>query len=408
LLTADLVHARRAKGELKLVAMTPERRARALELAAELEDVARAHLGLTRAELDEAWNAIDVGARDRKLADGLRKLIEDGMELDVSVDVEPTVLRREVFELSAKRRREDAFDRDAILSEVAAAHGLSSEQLERGLYADLKSAHVVREVRALPAAALVEGYDLEQARAVLLKATRVTARVRAATPGALRALFRKLKFLRLLYTIHREPKGAYRIDLDGPFSLFESVTKYGLSLALALTAIAECGAWSIEADVRWGPSRTPLVFRLEGGAREKGDVPDRLPDEVEALLARFGERDGAFRALPSDEILELPGVGLCVPDLAFVHRETGETIYLEVLGFWSRDAVWRRVELAEAGLPYKIVFAVSSRLRVSEAVLGDEQAAALYVYKGAMSAPQIESKLELVRARSPLPRAGGG
>ena len=101
----------------------------------------------------------------------------------------------------------------------------------------------------------------------------------------------------------------------------------------------------------------------------------------------------------ADDIVELPGVGLSIPDLAFTHRESGEVVLLEVLGFWSRDAVWKRVELVQAGLPQKILFAVSSRLRVSEAVLDDDLPGALYVYKGAMSAAQIEKKLDLLADR---------
>ncbi len=128
-------------------------------------------------------------------------------------------------------------------------------------------------------------------------------------------------------------------------------------------------------------------------------MPDRLPDEVETLLARFDGRNGKWTASRADELVDLPGVGLCVPDLAFTHRDTGEIVLLEVMGFWSRDAVWKRVELVEAGLPQKILFAVSSRLRVSEAVLEDDAPGALYVYKGAMSAAQIEKKLDALVAR---------
>lgn len=396
MLTADLVHARRAGGELKLVALTPDRRARAFELAAELESIARAHVGCTREELEEAWSAIDVPARDRKLADGLRKLIEDGLELEVN-EGDPAALRRQVFELAAVRRREERFDRDEVLREVAAVAGVHPEIVERDLYADLRSAHVLRRVSGPPARSIVESYDLEQARAVLLRATRVIARVRSASPAAMRALFRKLKFLRLLYTIRREGDG-FALELDGPYSMFESVTKYGLSLALALGAIAECGRWELEADVRWGPERRALVFKLAGDARAGVAIPERLPDEVEALRDRFADRE-AWTVAQADELLDLPGIGICVPDLAFTHRETGELVYLEVLGFWSRAAVWKRVELAEAGLPHKIVFAVSSRLRVSEEALGDDVPAALYVYKGALSAPQLEEKLELVRGK---------
>ncbi|MCC6874780.1 MAG: DUF790 family protein, partial [Sandaracinaceae bacterium] len=95
------------------------------------------------------------------------------------------------------------------------------------------------------------------------------------------------------------------------------------------------------------------------------------------------------------------GVGVCVPDLRFVH-EDGSAIFLEGLGFWSRDAVWRRVELAKKGLGAKVLFAVSSRLRVSEGVLGEDEDAALYVYKGAMSPKAIEAKLDALRG-SALP-----
>jgi predicted nuclease of restriction endonuclease-like RecB superfamily len=399
LLTADLVHARRQGTELKLVLMTNERRARALEIASELETIARAHVGCTREELEEAWSAIMVPAKDRKLADGLRKLIEDGLELEAG-EGDPVALRREVFERAARERRERCFDRERLVSEIAAARGID---VERELYADLRSAHVLRAVNALPARAIVESYDVEQARAVLLRATKVVVRVESAPAGALRTLFRKLKFLRLLYRIERDTSGL-TIELDGPYSMFESVTKYGLSLALALHAIAECGRWALAADVRWGPERRALMFKLSGETRPSDEVPDRLPDEVEAVRARFEENERWTVAI-ADDLLDLPGVGLCVPDLAFTHRETGEMVYLEVLGFWSRAAVWKRVELAEAGLPQKIVFAVSSRLRVSEEVLDDDVPAALYVYKGSIVPRALEEKLELVRAKTSKPRA---
>ena len=63
--------------------------------------------------------------------------------------------------------------------------------------------------------------------------------------------------------------------------------------------------------------------------------------------------------------------------------------FVEVLGHWSRDAGWKRVEAAERGLPAPFLFCCSSRLRVSEEVLPDDVPAALYVYKGVMSAKAI-------------------
>ena len=56
-----------------------------------------------------------------------------------------------------------------------------------------------------------------------------------------------------------------------------------------------------------------------------------------------------------------------------MHDATGEVIYFELLGYWSRDAVWQRVKLVEEGLETPIVFGVSSRLRVSDKALPKEE-----------------------------------
>jgi hypothetical protein len=109
----------------------------------------------------------------------------------------------------------------------------------------------------------------------------------------------------------------------------------------------------------------------------------------------------------------VPGLGELVPDLRLTKadpegtsgkkstskkRTTNATssgatapreVFVEVLGHWSRDAVWKRVEAAERGLPAPFLFCCSSRLRVSEEVLPDDVPAALYVYKGVMSAKAI-------------------
>ncbi|MGF1468935.1 MAG: DUF790 family protein [Sandaracinaceae bacterium] len=411
MLTADHVLARRRDGQLHLTTWDARRRARALELATAYRSIAEAHLGRARDELLEAWAAVDVAPKDKKIADGLRKLVDDGLVFEAELPVDPVALRRAVFAAATASRRdlgdEGRFDREQVLREAGATFELAPGEVERALFADLRGAQRLAEVGGPSAEELVAGYDLEQARAVLLRAVRVRAQIRDAEPAAARALFRQLKFLRLLHEVERDGDG-WRIGIDGPFSLFESVTKYGLQLALALPAISACGRWTLEADLRWGKERRPLRFRLGGDARRGGDVPVALPDEVEALRARFATRKGPWRAEVADEVLDLPGVGVCVPDLRFVHGPSGDEVLLEVLGYWSRDAVWKRVELAEAGLAARVLFAVSRRLRVSEAALDDEVPAALYVYKGAMSAKAVEERLEALRQRAlPLLPDGG-
>jgi hypothetical protein len=105
-----------------------------------------------------------------------------------------------------------------------------------------------------------------------------------------------------------------------------------------------------------------------------------------------------WRARPATALPDLPGHGLCVPDLTLTHAASGAEVHVEVMGYWSRDAVWRRVELVEAGLDYHVVFAVGQHLRVSEAALDGAQPGALYVYKRTMSAKALLDRVEAVAA----------
>jgi predicted nuclease of restriction endonuclease-like RecB superfamily len=398
-LTADLVRARRKGDELVLVKLDAAGHARAEAAAHAVLSAARAHVGRTRGELEEAIAAIDVEARDERVKAGLAKLALDRCAFDARDEAAAVELRRTLFLRASEARRSladgERFDRDTLVSALAAERGVDAGEIERRLYADLRGADVLRAVDAVGADGLVRAWEEGQAQAVLLRAVRVTVDVVCSSAGAARALFHRLKFLQLLYAIERTDEG-HRVVIDGPFSLFESATKYGLKLALVLPILEGCDKWSLVADVRWGAERTPLVFRLEGGAKHDGaDAP--LPDDVAALVASFEKLRSPWRVSRATAILDLPGVGLCVPDLLF--ERDGVSVHLEVMGFWSREAVWRRVELVQKGLPSPILFAVSKRLRVSEEVLPDDAPSALYVYKGTLSASAILARLDALSAR---------
>lgn len=399
MLTADLVRAYRKGRDLRVRQVHPKARTRVHAIAEHYLGCAQAGLGQSRAEVTAAMGTIEIRAADQKVADGLRKLVFDRCDFSMDPDLDPPTLRAAVFAAASRARKEDAFERGAVLATVAEALEMTPEALEAGLYADLKQAQTMRDFEPITAERLVDAYELGQAQAVLLRAVRVVATVSGDSVGAYRALFRALKFRRLLYTV--EPAGdGYRITIDGPHSLFSASTKYGLQLALVLPAIRACANWAIEADVRWGKERAALTFQLEGTAEARA-VEDRLPDDVQRLVDRIrGLKKSDWSVRRSTRLLSLPGVGLCVPDLVLSHPEHGK-VYLEVMGFWSRDAVWRRVDLVEAGLPERVLFAVSARLRVSEAVLDDGERGALYVYKGAMNVKAVLAKAEALAKGEP-------
>jgi hypothetical protein len=255
---------------------------------------------------------------------------------------------------------------------------------------------VLLSVPPATAPILASTWEAGRVQAVLLRATRVAIDVRA--PAAVvRALFRKLKFLRLLHVITREGDG-HRIVVDGPMSLFESATKYGLQLAMLVPALDACDAYAMVAEVRWGKDRAPLLFQWTGGVGDGSAVRAEEDDAIRDLREGLAKLGGGWTVKAATKVLDLPGEGLCVPDLTL--EKGGTRVHLEVLGFWSRDAVWRRVELAQKGLPEPVIFAVSSRLRVSEAALPEEVPASLYVYKGVMSPRAVLEKVEEVARRA--------
>lgn len=400
------VRARRQGSELRLRPLEGKLEERALELAAELLAAASGAVGRTRGELEEELAAVAAAPGERKLCDGLAKLVLDACVIEQQTAHEPAELRRALFAAAAAARRTlgpgERFDRRGVIDNIAKELDIAPAELEAGLYADLKAAHVVHDAPRLAPRALVERYARAEVQAVLLRAVRVTALVRCGSPLVARELFRKLKFRRLLHRIERHDDGRYRIEIDGPFSLFESVTKYGLQLALVLPALEECDELELTAELRWGKQREPLRFRhahrLVGPRR---GAPAELVDEVRALLDAINAMDTPWRAVPAPHILDLPGVGLCVPDLMLCHGESGDSVYLEALGYWSRDAVFKRVELAERGLADKILFCASSRLRVSEELLDGVESAALYVYKGVMSPRAVVQRAEALLKTDP-------
>lgn len=394
MLTAELVRATKRTGRLHVKPLRGKERERAVEIAEAYLDVTRNAVGQSREEISSAWSEVGTTAREKKLADGLQKLIDDACAFDRVGDADPREVRGDVFSVAAVERRANGrVDRDEILRRVAAARGLDPDALDRALYSDLRAAQCLAAPPALGAEELVARYDHSQIQAVLLRATRVVADVKCASPEAYRALFFKLKFRRLLVRIDPLEDDGYRLTIDGPFSLFESVTKYGLQLALVLPALERAEHLSLVAELRWGKAREPLEFHYEHRrSTQEVEAEARMPDDVAALATAFDALDTPWKARACREVVSIPGVGLCVPDLTFVNAD-GTQVLFEAMGYWSRDAVWRRVEMAQSGkLPQKMLFAVSQRLRVSEQVLV-EDAAALYVYKGVMSPRAVERKL---------------
>ena len=347
----------------------------------------------------------------RKLTRGLAKLLEDACDFQEADPELAAELRRDLFLRATEARRAasvaEPWDRQQLVRNVCQERGWDKSTFDERLYADLAGAQRLRRVPDWTSQQLFERYDEARVQAVLLRAVQVRVRYARTSVMALRELFRQLKFRQLLHQSERESETGLRLTIDGPMSLFESATKYGLQLALTLPALTSVGTFELQADVRWGKGREVLQFAHRSKvapsrqiAASSEDEAGSGTDEMRQLLADLASEDSPYSVAAATTLVDLPGVGLCVPDITFSDRQHPKRrVHFEMLGYWSRAAVWRRVELAEAGLPEPIVFGVNQRLRVSEEVLDKKVPAALYVFRGQPNAKTLLARVADVAKR---------
>ncbi len=401
MLTTDLVQVRTKGEKLEPRWLDGARRARLQPVVESLLQAAAGSVGMAREDVEAAWQAIPHGVRDRIAAAGLRKLVDDRCTWEAGDEAAAQALRSELFLAAAAARRglgpTDHFDREPVIAAAAAARGADPAAIEEGLFADLRAAQRLVAWDPIEPAALLDLYDVSLAQALLLRAARVVIEVRGEGAERMRRLFRAATFHGLLHVV-RPIEGGHRIELDGPLSLFDAVQRYGLRLALFFPHVLQCGDWTLAADLLWGPSREPR--RLELDARSALAPPrglDAAPatrPEVDGLLASWGALKTPWTARRCEALIALPGEVVVAPDVVFEDPRTGEEVFLEIFGFWSRAAVFARVEQVRRGLGGRMILAVGKHLRVSEELLGEDDAGEIHVYKTALSARAILERLE--------------
>ena len=400
MLTSDLVRARTKAGALLPRYVLPKDAPRLAPLAQALVTTFNGTMGAPKSELDEAVLAIPHEPRDRVVFLGLRKLCEDRLELADGGELDAISVREVVFRHAASAHRSCAFDRAAVLAQAAAELKAPAEAVEHSLFADLREAQIVQRWEPIDAANLVASYNLALVQAVLLRATRLTIRSRDTRVAVWRAVFRSLRFHGLLHSIEERAEGGYDLTIDGPFSIFDSIQKYGLRLGLFLKTALRLAPADIQAEVLWGNDKTRVRFDVPSGPeliledREESDAPR---PELTALTESFSALGSKWKIEPCEQIFRAKTGAAVLPDLRFTHA-SGKSVYLELFGFWSRQGIFTRIEQINAGgLPPLIVVA-GKHLRVSEELLDESKVeSSLYMFKTAISAKEIERRLEAAR-----------
>ena len=398
MLTADLIRCRVSKdGVLSLVGRSPKHRSRQLELANAMIVIVSNHLGMSRDEVLKAFEQITHAPNERKLVLGLRKVLMDECEFEQTNTLEPEV-REQVWKLSAEQWRglspDAVFDRMNVLQAAARHFDVCVESVEQALFADLKSAHALVSWSKISAERLVDTYHEAQAQAVFLKAATVTLEIKPHSAVELRRFFHLLKFRGLLFRVEARAGERIHLVIDGPISLFNQTSRYGLKLATLVPRLVQFGDGVARAQLSWGKYRKKVLYEHRFTHQELGGRNGELgsSEVLDKLVSGWREDAGWRIDVVTGSLVEVAGQAL-VPDIKCTHLKSDKRVYLELMGFWSRDAVWQRVELASS-LETPFIFLVSERLRVSEKVLDGEEKAALFVFKGVVNRKRLVEKLD--------------
>ncbi len=420
MLTGNLVRVRTSK--LRVIPMYLNREsADWLSVAESLLEIFRSAAGSTRGEIESAIDEL-FGSGQATLAHrGLARVLEDRSEFEVVSDVEPEELRDRLFRAAAlyrtaiSRKRAEGppeeatggFRRDAILEAVARGMGVTPEQAEVSLFADLKDENRLLNFEDLSAQRLIDRYNVALAQAVVLRATKLQVEIRQENPARVRQLFRMLKFHRLLFQAGGEAKDGIDLTIEGPLSLFQSTTKYGLQMALWLPSLLNCRDFRLNADLLWGARKEHRTFHL---SREDGlvshltDTGGHRPPEFEAFATRFRQIAPAWKLGDADRFFRFRGASgepcVWMPDFVLTHEESGFSVQLEILGYWRSAAFAGMTEKIAAIPGARPIWAISEKMRVDEAAGSLKASESVVFFREIPSAPDILAAAEKARARS--------
>jgi predicted nuclease of restriction endonuclease-like RecB superfamily len=376
MLTADLIRPRLGQGGGKVWTRSlGVRDERYLNIATDLRALYRDHVGRRRGELEEALSDYEGESLDYPIIRGLAKTLSDGCYFASEPPLKPWALREHLFLRAAERGpvvgHPDLLHRttrDDVIAETAAELGLSTQIVERALYADLNEEQVLQEVPRLSSLELIERYNLELARGLLYWASEM----RIFVGDGYKNVFKFIKLFKLMHTI-RETKetrnepdriGGYEITLDGPISPFvQATTRYGRQMAKFLPALLLCRNWKMEADIHIasppgmrGTLKGPLLYRLDprSGLRSHYQTSSPFDSKLEEdfaaeFEAKYSRARRQWELHREDEIIPL-GDTVMIPDFSFTHVKDRRRALLEIVGFWHPNYLKRKVEkLRQAG-----------------------------------------------------------
>ena len=349
-----------------------------LELAVELIACFHETVGMTQGVLERQLLELEGDTTDYKVKRGLAYILKGSFcTFEVVSPLEPQMLREKVFALAAKSVCSPQ-STQATLSKIAdeLSHEFEREvlpqQVHDGLYADLSENKILIAFDAPTPEDLLHRYNLSQVQGVFYRASQLTLNAHRNVPGEYKLLFRYLKLFQLMAYIEGDADHGFTITIDGPTSLFNPSTRYGLAIAKLIPALLHVTKWSLSSILQtrdfytntWKTGR----FTLNSECGLVSHYPPGKPYDS-MLEASFADK---WDSLKCDWVLErevdlvpIPG-SVMIPDFRLVHPD-GRTFLLEIVGYWRPEYLQKKFSQVRRAERDDLILAISERLNLEKA-----------------------------------------
>jgi predicted nuclease of restriction endonuclease-like RecB superfamily len=283
----------------------------------------------------------------------------------------PRRARAAVFIAAARSPAEPA----VVLASVAATLGVTVTELTDALFADLPGERLVAPpVDVLSPGELALRTNLAIAQGFVFRSTALVIEME----GNARAVVRHAKWRGLICAVTpREAGRRTALEMSGPYALFRRTLVYGRALSEVLPLLAWCHRYRLQAHcvVRG----RQLMLQLESG---DPIFPGRAPQLYDSKLEERFARD--FRRIaPGWDVIREPepvraGDMLIFPDFALQHRGDGRRWLVEIVGFWTREYVQRKLALLRLAELPKLVLCVDESRNCADGMLPRSSRVVLY------------------------------
>ena len=297
--------------------------------------------------------------------------------------VSPQSVRQKLFEMSSNQGLAlSASQRQHIIQQIASQTHLLPDEIEDIMWSDKEENLILVRFDAISPEDLILWYNLSLAQTLLFKCTGFEFFVKGGIYW--KQVLRTVKKYGLMYSLEHVSSNDVGNDdgsnsataaaltasneyssikcvLDGPMSLFKMTDRYGTSMAKLLPSITSTPTWKINGSVVRRNDNGQKIYEFElssentkgflrsvidathqGNQHDNDYVYDSLA-EVQFVnrFRQYFDQDDEFGWKISREPDPLIANGKAmIPD--FLFERFGRKVYLEIVGFWTKEYIDRK------------------------------------------------------------------